>query len=51
MLSESQLNHLASLLDVSSVVGMAQDEAIYILAKRIAALELEVKLMKEQQNV
>ena len=50
MLSENELKHLASILGVSDVAYLSEAQVIYILAQRIAALELEVKLMKEQQN-
>lgn len=50
MLSESELKHLASILGVSDVTYMGKAQVIYMLAQRIAALELEVELMKERQN-
>lgn len=49
MLSENELKHLANILGVSNVAGLGYEGVIYMLAQRIAALELEVELMKEQQ--
>lgn len=50
MLTENELKHLSNILDISDVSCMSEAQVIYILAKRLAALELEVSLMKDQNN-
>lgn len=43
MLSKSELEHLASILNVTSVEFLSEAQVIYLLAQRIDSLERQVQ--------
>lgn len=49
MLSENELKHLANILGVLDVTHLSEAQVIYMLAQRIAFLELEVERCDKRQ--